>query len=119
MRTTRTMSDFNPLPIECLQAGCGQHKDDPQMPFRSIVADPQELQKLCDAFDVAWTALNSARPVDPLMAAAERERLGYIIVHLWQADPQGSLATQAVRQFLRGELAAPPPGAKECTRQDV
>lgn len=88
------------------------------MPFRSIVADPRELQKLCDAFDAAWTAVNSARPVDPLMAAAERERLGYIIVQLWQADPLCSLATQAVRQFLRGELAVPPSGAKECTSQD-
>lgn len=77
------------------------------MPFRSMTADPENLKKLCEAFDAAWIAINSARPVDPLKSSAERERLGYIIAQLWRADPNASLAHQAVRQFMKGAVEAP------------
>lgn len=77
------------------------------MPFRSITAEPQELQTLCNAFDAAWSAVTAARPIAPLQAAAEKERLGYIITQRWQNGPAGDLAGQAVTRFLDG-LAGPP-----------
>ena len=77
------------------------------MPFRSVTAEPQELQTLCNAFDAAWLAVNAARPIDPLQAAAEKERLGYIITQLWQNGPAGDLAEQAATRFLDGLAGAP------------
>jgi hypothetical protein len=69
------------------------------MPFRSIVAGPEELAKLSAAFDRAWIEINAAAPIDPLAAAAARERLGYVIVGLWKLDPSQDLASAAVRFF--------------------
>jgi hypothetical protein len=77
------------------------------MPFRSIVAEPEELAKLSEAFDRAWIEINEAAPVDPLAAAAARERLGYIIVGLWKLDPRQDLASTAVRLFTSTADAAP------------
>jgi hypothetical protein len=70
------------------------------MPFRSVVAEPEELKRLAGAFDAAWIAINSPRPIDPIAASAARERLGYIIVGLWKTDPHQDLAAAAVQQFI-------------------
>lgn len=83
------------------------------MPLRSITAEPQELQLLCNAFDEAWSAVNAARPIDPLQAAAEKERLGYIITQLWQNGKMGDLADQSAACFLSGTAGVPLlPGVK-------
>lgn len=57
------------------------------MPFRSIAADPADLQKLADAFDAAWAAVNQQRPIEASARSAERERLSYIIISIWQRNP--------------------------------
>jgi hypothetical protein len=69
------------------------------MPFRSIIATPEELAALSAAFDASWIAINELSPIDPLAASAARERLGYIIVGLWKADPSQDLARAAITQF--------------------
>lgn len=70
--------------------------------FRSEIADPGDLQRLADAFDAAWIAINAVSPIDALAASAERERLSYILMHLWQADPHTDLAAVAVERFRAG-----------------
>ncbi|SEG59624.1 hypothetical protein SAMN04488115_107207 [Bosea lathyri] len=80
------------------------------MPFRSI-AEPEDLARLTATFDTVWAILEEQRPVDPLSVAAERERLGHIIVTLWRADPDCDLVTKAVQQFrVGGVLLTPLPG---------
>ena len=69
------------------------------MPFRSIIAEPEELAKLYGVFDSAWIEINRHSPVDPLATPAARERLGYIIVGLWKADPSQDLVKAAIEQF--------------------
>lgn len=80
------------------------HRGGPQMPFRSITADPAELNRLYETFDAAWTAVNAEQSIDPLVSAAQRERLGYIIVQLWGRQ-SSDLATEAVRRFISGEAS--------------
>lgn len=70
------------------------------MPFRSLAASPEDLTKLSTAFDAAWIAINEGKPIDPLAVSGCRERLGAIIVSLWQADPDQELAKAAVAKFL-------------------
>lgn len=72
------------------------------MPFRSVTADRRELQRLCEAFDDAWVAVSSARLIENDHIPAERERLGYILVQIWEGDREAHLATRAVQLFLNG-----------------
>ncbi|MET3889089.1 hypothetical protein ABIE41_000165 [Bosea sp. OAE506] len=72
------------------------------MPFRSITADPADLQKLADAFDAAWIAVNQPTPIEASARPAERERLSHIIMSVWQRDPQADLAETAVQAFNDG-----------------
>ncbi|WID99667.1 hypothetical protein QO058_30140 (plasmid) [Bosea vestrisii] len=76
------------------------------MPFRSIVAEPQELAKLSAAFDAAWIGINSATPIAPAGQSVARERLGYIIVGLWEQGEE-RLAAKGVQLFL--DQATPRP----------
>ncbi len=69
------------------------------MSFRSIAADPAELQKLADAFDEAWIAINAISPIVPDRQSAQRERLSSILINIWQADPNADLVSLAVQQF--------------------
>jgi hypothetical protein len=69
------------------------------MPFRSIVASPEELAALTSAFNSAWVKINQHSPIDPLATSGARERLGYIIIGLWKADPSQDLARAAIEQF--------------------
>jgi hypothetical protein len=50
------------------------------MPLRSVDAEPDELAKLCAAFDAAWIGINSPEPIASAGQSAARERLGYIMV---------------------------------------
>lgn len=72
------------------------------MPFRSLTADPVDLQKLADAFDEAWIAVNQPSPIEASARAAERERLSHIIMCNWQANPEADLIQTAVRAFHDG-----------------
>lgn len=73
--------------------------------YRTEVADPADLRRLADAFDAAWIAVNAHKPIDPLAASAERERMSNILLHLWQWDPAADLATVAGERFLAGNGA--------------
>jgi len=77
------------------------------MPFRSI-AEPEALAKLTRAFDEAWAFIQEQQPVAPLSVAAERERLGHIIITLWRADPDCELIAKSVQQFSAGTVALAP-----------
>jgi hypothetical protein len=71
-------------------------EEDGSLAFRSIVAGPEDLVALYAAFDCAWIDINQGSPVDPVSVSAARERLGHIIVGLWNADPKQDLTTAAV-----------------------
>jgi hypothetical protein len=75
---------------------------DEVMPFRSIVATPEELAQIVDAFEEAWRQIEARGEIAPLSVPAERERLGYIVAGLWNAKTPGQLAELtelAVAQF--------------------
>lgn len=69
------------------------------MPFRFLTSDPIELQRLADAFDAAWIAVNQTEPVVKDTWSKERERLSDIIMSVWQRDPDGDLTAAAVKAF--------------------
>lgn len=72
------------------------------MPFRSIVATPEELARIAAAFG------EIAARVDPPSEPVQRERLASIIAELWRADPSVDLAVLAVQRF--DETASKGPG---------
>lgn len=74
------------------------------MPFRSIVATPEELAGIAAAFEEAWNDIEAR--IDPLSAPGQRERLAAIVAELW-ADQTLDLAVLAVRRF--NETAAKVP----------
>ena len=69
------------------------------MPLRSIVATPEDLAVIVAAFDKAWGEIEARGVFDPLSAAGQRERLGYIVAGLWSAGSTIDLAERAVRRF--------------------
>jgi hypothetical protein len=69
------------------------------MPFRSIVAEPQDLAKLSAAFDAAWIGINSTTPIAPAEQSTARERLGHIIIGLWKQGEE-HLTAKGVELFL-------------------
>lgn len=73
--------------------------------FRTESADPADLQRLADAFDAAWIAVNAQQPIASLAASAERERLSYILIRVWQSEPHSDLAAVASERFLAGDGA--------------
>lgn len=79
------------------------------MPFRSLTSDPIELQRLADAFDAAWVAINQPHPIEETARSSERERLSYIIMSVWQRDPDGDLIGTAVKAFRQGSPAVTQP----------
>lgn len=87
------------------------------MPFRSIAADPVELQKLANAFDAAWISLNAAKAIDSRHVSAERDRLSSILINLWQSDPNVDLVTLGVRRFLDKTTKANSVGDAELARK--
>jgi len=76
------------------------------MPFRSLTSNAIELQKLADAFDAAWIAVNRPSPIDEAARTKERARLSHIIMGIWQRDPNGDLAEAAVEAFGQGSPSA-------------
>ncbi|WP_103872609.1 hypothetical protein [Bosea lathyri] len=71
-----------------------------RMPFRSIVAEPDELAKLADAFDAAWMGVNSVNTIGTQSQKRARTRLAEIILELWREDPTQALSARAVERFL-------------------
>jgi hypothetical protein len=76
------------------------------MPFHSVTVDPIELQRLADAFDTAWIAVNQPAPIEETARSSERERLSYILMKVWQRDPGDDLAQAAVLSFRDGPASA-------------
>lgn len=86
-----------------MQTAHGQTKADlraveANMQFESVTAEPEELQKLCDAFDAAWIAINTPHPVHSSLQSAARDQLAYLITQLWVANPRSDLAELAAEQ---------------------
>lgn len=79
------------------------------MPFRSLTLDPIELQRLADAFDAAWVAINQPNPINETARFRARERLSYIIMSVWQRDPDGDLTAAAVKAFRQGSPSVTQP----------
>ena len=71
------------------------------MPLRSVTADPQTLVRLQAAFDAAWATVSMH--CDPVAAPAARERLGSILVNLWQLEPGSNLVAGSVERFFADE----------------
>lgn len=74
------------------------------MSWPYVSADPQDLQRLADAFDEAWIALSQQQVLDPVAKPAARDRLGEIIITVWQADPSADLAGTAIELFGRNSV---------------
>jgi len=75
-----------------------------RMPFRLIVAEPDQLAKLADAFDSAWIGVNSVNTIGTQSQKRARARLAEIILELWREDPTQALGARAVERFLADEL---------------
>lgn len=69
------------------------------MPFRSVVAEPQDLTRLSVAFDAAWIGINSAKTFTDDQKSVARERLSYIIIGLWKQGEE-HLTAKSVEFFL-------------------
>lgn len=84
------------------------------MPLRSIVATPEELSRIVSAFEDAWRLIEARGKPDPLSRAAERERLGYIVAGLWNAQAAGDLTELAIQHFdaMAAGVPAPLQGTK-------
>lgn len=76
------------------------------MPFRYVVARPDEIARMKTALDEAWTLIEAARRSDPLRVPGERERLAHIIIRLWEQDAEQDLTSAAVERF--NATAVPP-----------
>ncbi|MGO4740237.1 hypothetical protein AB4099_27065 [Bosea sp. 2KB_26] len=76
------------------------------MPFRSIVATPEELAGIVAAFEEAWSKIDARNSIDPVSVPAQRERLGYIIAGLWAAGQTTDLTEVAVRRFEETAVAS-------------
>lgn len=70
------------------------------MPFRNLVAAPEDLAKLSAAFDLAWIQINHRTPIDDAGQAKAKEQLGYILIALWGEYPTADLADLAVSRYL-------------------
>jgi hypothetical protein len=75
------------------------------MPFRSIIAEPDQLAKLAGAFDAAWMGVNSVNTIGTQSQKRARDRLAEIILELWREDPTQPLSARAVERFLASEQA--------------
>jgi hypothetical protein len=70
------------------------------MPFRSIVANPEDIARMAAALEDGWAEIQRRKPIHVLSVAAERERLGYIIAGLWEQQQRSDLAGSAVERFF-------------------
>lgn len=69
------------------------------MPFRSIVATPEELDRIAAAFEEAWSKIEARGSLDPLSVPGKRERLASLIAEMWAEGTKDDLVEQAVRRF--------------------
>jgi hypothetical protein len=70
------------------------------MPFRSIVAEPDQIEAMQAAFERAWQLVEERGELDPLQVPAQRERLAYIIIGQWETDRDGDLVAPAIARFF-------------------
>lgn len=75
------------------------------MPFGKLAVEPEDLAYLTAAFDAAWAEIERVEPIDPLARSAARERLGFIFIQIWRADPDAPLVEQAVKAFRAGDAS--------------
>ena len=79
------------------------------MPFRTLVADEEDMTNLVEAFDAAWIEINRSTPIAPPYRSAAQNRLGEIIIALWKAGSDTPIVEQAVAEF-NSQSSVPPPG---------
>lgn len=79
------------------------------MPFRTLVADEEDMTNLVEAFDAAWIEINHSTPIAPPYRLAAQNRLGAIVVAIWKADRGSLIVERAVAEF-NSQSSVPPPG---------
>ena len=79
------------------------------MPFRTLVADEEDMTSLVAVFDAAWIEINRSTPIAPPYRSAAQNRLGEIIVAIWKAGSGAPIVEWAVAEF-NSQSSAPPPG---------
>lgn len=79
------------------------------MPFRSLVAAPEQLVAITSAFDSAWNELSARGPYFTKIRQ-NRTWLAHIVLHLAQQE-RANLAEAAVERFLATvPMVEHPPG---------
>ncbi len=81
------------------------------MPFRTLVADEEDLTSLVEVFDAAWIEINRSTPIAPPYRLAAQHRLGEIIVTIWKAGFDTPIVERAVAEF-NSQSSVPPPGSQ-------
>ena len=79
------------------------------MPFRTLVADEEDMTNLVEVFDAAWIEINHSTPIAPPYRLAAQNRLGEIIIAMWKTDPDTPIVERAVAEF-NSQSSVPPPG---------
>lgn len=79
------------------------------MPFRTLVADEEDMTNLVHAFDAAWIEINHSTPIAPPYRLAAQNRLGEIIVAIWKSGGGALFVERAVAEF-NAQSSIPPPG---------
>jgi hypothetical protein len=69
--------------------------------LNKFMIDPADLAELTEAFEEAWAMIEVQRRIPLIYALAERDRLGQIVLTLWNVDPECDLIAKAVAQFHR------------------
>lgn len=69
------------------------------MSWQGRIPDGQRA-RIISAHKEAWQAISARAPIETLSYQAEHDRLGYILVELWQAEtPAGELVKRALSRF--------------------
>ena len=79
------------------------------MPFRTLVADEEDMTNLVEVFDAAWIEINHSTPIAPPYRLAAQNRLGEIIVAMWKAGSDTPIVERAVAAF-NSQCSVPPTG---------
>lgn len=79
------------------------------MPFRNLDADEKDMTTLVEAFDDAWIEINQHTPIAPPYRSAAQNRLGEIIISIWQAGSDTTIVQRAVAEF-NSQSSVPLPG---------
>jgi hypothetical protein len=69
--------------------------------LNKFMIDPADLAVLTEAFEEAWAVIEAEKRIPLIYALAERDRLGQIVLTLWNVDPECDLIANAVAQFYQ------------------